>query len=392
LAQAYPAKILTDVSVFKYFHDIHTKYIFFFLLDGTHVSGTAAGKTVGVAKKASIFMIKVTSDQGAAATSDIISGINLAAQRAGQNPDRPAVVNMSLGGPGSRAMDQAVSNAVAGGLPFCVAAGNDAVDASGDSPGRIPEVITVGATTINDTLASFSNFGDVVDVLAPGDTIVSASNQGDDLGAVLSGTSMASPHIAGLSALIMGQSGKMTPAQLSTQIKSLAQNGVIGGVPQGTGNTLAFNNALDATQLQELSTSLAAAAGKAPDAAVSGASTTDTAAATATDTTATATATETAATTTATDAAATTTTDAAATGTETGAVTTTATATEAAATVTQTVTVAPDAATTTSARATVTVTVTAAAADKTGDTTEAATGKNDRTSGIRDALARILPF
>ena len=133
-----------------------------------------AGKTVGVAKQANVFMIKCVADDGSAATSDIVSAINLAVQRSSANPTRPAVVNMSLGGPVSAALDNAVSNAVAQGLPFCVAAGNETQDANNSSPARLPQVITVGATDINDRIASFSNFGDKVDVFAPGDTIVSA--------------------------------------------------------------------------------------------------------------------------------------------------------------------------------------------------------------------------
>ncbi|KAG8832146.1 subtilisin-like serine protease [Serendipita sp. 399] len=196
-------------------------------------------------------MIKCVADDGSAATSDIVSAINLAAQRAAANPTRPAVVNMSLGGPPSRALDNAVAAAVAQGLPFVVAAGNETQDANNASPARLAQVITVGATDINDRIASFSNFGNKVDVFAPGDTIVSASFQGDNLGAVLSGTSMASPHIAGLAALIMGQSGKLTPDALSTQIKSVAITNAIAGVPANTANTLAFNNAVPVGQLQQ---------------------------------------------------------------------------------------------------------------------------------------------
>lgn len=132
---------------------------FVYTIDGTHVAGTAAGKTVGVAKQANIFMIKVVADNGSASNSDIISGINLALNRALANPARPAVVNMSLGGPRSRALDAAVANAIAQGLPFCVAAGNEAQDANNSSPARLSQAITVGATDINDRIASFSNFG-----------------------------------------------------------------------------------------------------------------------------------------------------------------------------------------------------------------------------------------
>jgi cerevisin len=165
------------------------------MIDGTHVAGSAAGSVFGVAKKASINMIKCMADDGSGSTADIISGINLAANNA-VSSGRPSVVSMSLGGPANQAVDDAVSNAVKLGVPFIVAAGNEAADASTSSPARLggpngnPGIVTVGATTITDQMASFSNFGVNVDILAPGQDILSCGIDGDDAVKNDSGTSM----------------------------------------------------------------------------------------------------------------------------------------------------------------------------------------------------------
>ena len=181
------------------------------LLDGTHVAATIGGSFFGVAKNATLNCIKVMADDGSGATSDILNGIDFARQQA-VNSGRPSVISMSIGGPPNRAIDDAVRvlpvdydrpayhtltcvpqvrNVVNQGIPFIVAAGNDGQSADNVSPARIPETITVGATTINDTFASFSNFGKAVDILAPGADILSAGINADDGVAKLSGTSMA---------------------------------------------------------------------------------------------------------------------------------------------------------------------------------------------------------
>jgi cerevisin len=207
---------------------------------GTHVAGTCVGGILGVAKKANAIAVKVMGDDGSGATSDIISGISFATQAA-QKSGRPSVINMSIGGPTNQALDAAAANAVGTGVHVVVAAGNESQDANNSSPARSGAVITVGAVNINDQLASFSNFGSPVDILAPGQDILSAGFEADDAVKNLSGTSMASPHIAGLAAYLLGLEGQKSPADLKARIQGLGQNGVIRGVPGGTSNDLAAN-------------------------------------------------------------------------------------------------------------------------------------------------------
>jgi cerevisin len=207
---------------------------------GTHVAGTCAGAILGVAKKANIFAVKVMADNGSGATSDIISGVVAAAQAA-QKSGRPSVINMSIGGPVNRALDAAVDNAVGTGVHVVVAAGNESQDANNSSPARSSTVITVGAVNINDQLAGFSNTGSPVDILAPGQDILSAGFDADDSVRNLSGTSMASPHIAGLAAYLLALEGQKSPADLKARIQGLGQNNIIRGVPGNTKNDLASN-------------------------------------------------------------------------------------------------------------------------------------------------------
>ncbi|KAJ3415657.1 serine protease [Chytridiales sp. JEL 0842] len=165
---------------------------------GSHVAGTVAAKTYGVAKKANIIAVKVLSASGSGLTSDVIAGVNWAAQQAGITK-RGSVINMSLGGGKSAALDSAVAAAVKAGVTTVVAAGNENADACNGSPAGAPEAITVGASDIGDTFASFSNWGTCVDVIAPGVSIESIDNQKRSW--IISGTSMASPHVAGIVAV-----------------------------------------------------------------------------------------------------------------------------------------------------------------------------------------------
>jgi len=215
---------------------------------GTHCAGTAAGATVGIAKKANIFGIKVFGDDGSGNIGDIISGIDLAFQTI-QQRGNPSVISMSLGGPVAQALDDTVAAGIQVGLSFVIAAGNESQDANNVSPARVAEAITVGASDINDNVAFFSNFGDKIDVFAPGDTVISAGFQADDALDVLSGTSMAAPHVAGLALLLMGQEGALSPADLQARIVGLSIPNVLGNVPQGTVNNMIFNNAFNAAQI-----------------------------------------------------------------------------------------------------------------------------------------------
>ncbi|KAG9010798.1 sla2 Src-like adaptor 2, partial [Tulasnella sp. 427] len=243
---------------------------------GSHVSGTIAGATFGVAKKASLFGIKVMDSDGSGSTSGIIQGIQVAMQAAAKT-NRPSVINMSIGGAGSRALDSAATAAFNSGMFVVVAAGNDAVDAGTESPARAPAAITVGAMNIRDRVSTFSNFGASVDIFAPGEDIISCGIEDDSDVASLSGTSMATPHIAGLVALLASQQPDITPTGMTTLIKSLGTQNLLRGVPtKDTINLIAQNSLPDsgiATTSQSLiSTTAAAKTTKTND--VAGATTT----------------------------------------------------------------------------------------------------------------------
>ncbi|KAF9445349.1 peptidase 1 [Macrolepiota fuliginosa MF-IS2] len=209
---------------------------------GTHCSGTAAGSQFGVAKSANLVAVKVLSDAGSGAVSDIVSGLNFVGQQHSSS-GRPTVASMSLGGGASTALDNAVASLTSGGVHVTVAAGNDGADAGSTSPARAPSAITVGAMTISDARASFSNFGSVVDIFAPGQNVISAWIGSTTATNNISGTSMASatPHVAGLVAYLIGLRGNMTPASMSTLIKSLSLKGALSGISSGTLNDLAHN-------------------------------------------------------------------------------------------------------------------------------------------------------
>jgi subtilisin family serine protease len=146
---------------------------------------------------------------------------------------------MSLGGTKSTAVNSAAANAVSAGVFFAVAAGNEAADASGSSPASELSVYTVGATDSSDRVASFSNYGSVVDIHAPGVSILSTWLNGGTNS--ISGTSMATPHVAGLAAYILSLEGKVTPAALSSRLTTLSTKNKITGLRSGTKNYLAFN-------------------------------------------------------------------------------------------------------------------------------------------------------
>ncbi|CBX91628.1 similar to subtilisin-like serine protease PR1A [Plenodomus lingam JN3] len=207
---------------------------------GTHVAGTIGSKTYGVAKKTQLYAVKVLDASGSGTNSGVIAGINFVANDAKtRSCPKGAVANMSLGGSRSTAVNSAAANVVSAGVFLAVAAGNEAQDASNSSPASEATAYTVGATDSSDRLASFSNFGSVVDILAPGVAILSTWLNGGTNS--ISGTSMASPHVAGLAAYLLGFEGKKTPAALSSRITELSLRNKITGVPSGTKNYLAFN-------------------------------------------------------------------------------------------------------------------------------------------------------
>ncbi|KAH8700068.1 subtilisin-like protease [Phaeosphaeriaceae sp. PMI808] len=209
---------------------------------GTHCAGTVGSKTYGVAKKTSLYAIKVLNSSGQGSNSGVIAGINFAANDAKtRNCPNGAIASLSLGGARSTTVNSASANAVAAGVFFAVAAGNENTDASGSSPASEPTVFTVGATDSADKFASFSNYGTVVDILAPGVSVLSTWLNGGTNS--ISGTSMATPHVAGLAAYILALEGKKTPAALSTRLQALSLKDKITGLKGSTKNYLAYNGA-----------------------------------------------------------------------------------------------------------------------------------------------------
>ncbi len=209
---------------------------------GTHVAGTTAGTAWGIAKKATLIPVRVLDCAGSGSNEGVIAGINYVAQR---NLPR-AVANMSLGGAASAAVDQAVAGAYTAGVVMAVAAGNDNLDACNYSPARAPVAITVGATAIDDSRSTFSNYGTCVDISAPGTNITSAWITNNTSTNTISGTSMASPHVAGAIAAYRAANPTATPAQVATAITGKAITGKITNVT-GSPNLLLNARFVDIT-------------------------------------------------------------------------------------------------------------------------------------------------
>jgi subtilisin family serine protease len=207
---------------------------------GTHVAGTIGSTTYGVAKKTKLYAVKVLGSDGSGSTSGVVAGINFVATDAPKRScPKGVVANMSLGGGYSASINQAAAALVNAGIFLAVAAGNDNANAGNYSPASESSVCTVGATDSSDRKASYSNYGSVVDIQAPGSNILSTWIGGRTN--TISGTSMASPHVAGLAAYLLALQGSKTPAELCNYIKSSAISGAISGLPSGTTNRLAFN-------------------------------------------------------------------------------------------------------------------------------------------------------
>lgn len=201
---------------------------------GTHVAGTVAGSSYGVAKKAKIVGVRVLDNSGSGTTDQVVAGIDWVTA----NAVKPAVANMSLGGGADSVLDAAVRKSIASGITYAVAAGNESTDASTKSPARVGEAITVGSTTSTDARSSFSNYGTVVDIFAPGSSITSSWNTSDSATNTISGTSMASPHVAGAAALYLADHPGETPAQVSAGLVAAASTGVVTNPGTGSPNRL----------------------------------------------------------------------------------------------------------------------------------------------------------
>ncbi|EPQ66089.1 Vacuolar proteinase [Blumeria graminis f. sp. tritici 96224] len=223
---------------------------------GTHCSGTIAGKKYGVAKKAKIIAVKVLDSNGSGTMSDVIKGVDWATNSHVEKVKnktkgfKGSVANMSLGGGKSRALDLAVNGAVSAGLHFAVAAGNDNDDACKYSPASAQQAITVGASTLSDSRAYFSNHGQCVDVFAPGLNVLSTWKGSRDAVNTISGTSMASPHVAGLMAYYLSLQPEadsdfattmLSPQELKNDIIAASTREMLEDLPPNTPNYLIWN-------------------------------------------------------------------------------------------------------------------------------------------------------
>ena len=197
---------------------------------GTHCAGTVGGRRFGVAKRANLVAVKVLSAAGSGSISSVIAGIDYVVTQHKQkllvDVNAKSVASISIGGPKSFALENAVENAVRNGVHIVVAAGNENANACNVSPSGAPSAITVGATTITDTRASFSNFGRCLDIFAPGVNIPSAWIGSTTAERTISGTSMATPHVAGAAALYLSYYN-MSPATLRNTMVSTATAGVL---------------------------------------------------------------------------------------------------------------------------------------------------------------------
>jgi len=223
---------------------------------GTHCSGTVGGKNYGVSKKANIIAVKVLRSNGSGTMSDVVKGVEYAAlahkKKAGEKDPKfkGSAANMSLGGGKSTTLDKAVDAAVGLGLHFAVAAGNDNADACNYSPAAAKKAVTVGASNFDDERAYFSNYGKCVDIFAPGLSIKSTWIGSDHAVNTISGTSMASPHIAGLLAYFLslapdGDSeyavDQLTPEKLKKAMIKISTKDALTNIPSDTVNYLAYN-------------------------------------------------------------------------------------------------------------------------------------------------------
>ena len=211
---------------------------------GTHVAGTVGGSSYGVAKGVSLVAVRVLDCNGSGTTAGVIAGIDWVT--ANHAAGAPAVANMSLGGGISTALDNAVSRSITDGVTYAVAAGNGnsvgtPQDACASSPARVGAALTVGATDDRDAPASFSNYGRCLDLFAPGVGITSAWSTGDTATTTISGTSMATPHVAGVAALYLQRNPSALPSKVTSAIKALATKDRV-PTTRTANNDLLFSN------------------------------------------------------------------------------------------------------------------------------------------------------
>ena len=205
---------------------------------GTHVAGTVGGSVHGVAKDVRLFAVRVLNCQGSGSNSGVIAGVDWVTA----NHVKPAVANMSLGGGVSSALDTAVNNSINAGVTYAIAAGNsNGANACNFSPARVAAAITVGSTTTTDARSSFSNIGTCLDIFAPGSSITSAWNTSDTATNTISGTSMATPHVAGVAALFLQDNTAASPATVRNTIVNSATTNHVSNAGAGSPNLLLFS-------------------------------------------------------------------------------------------------------------------------------------------------------
>ncbi|MFL5350888.1 MAG: Ig-like domain-containing protein [Hyalangium sp.] len=226
---------------------------------GTHVAGSIGGTISGVAKGVTIHPVRVLSCAGEGTGEQVLAGMDWIVA----NHVSPAVVNMSLGGEAEQSIDDAVAQAVAAGIVYVVAAGNDSADACTESPARAPQAITVGATDYFDSLTYYSNFGTCVDMFAPGDEIESAWYTSDTATEVLSGTSMATPHVTGAAALFLEGHPTATPADVQRELVNRGTHNAISYLDDASPNVLLYTGCMGSTDAVPPQVTLTAPAGGA---------------------------------------------------------------------------------------------------------------------------------
>ena len=204
---------------------------------GTHVAGTVGGTTYGVAKSVRLYAVRVLNCSGSGSNSGVIAGVDWVTQ----NRVRPAVANMSLGGGASSALDTAVNNSIASGVTYAVAAGNSNANACNYSPARVGNALTVGSTTSSDARSSFSNFGSCLDIFAPGSSITSAWYTSNTATNTISGTSMASPHVAGVAALYLQGNPTASASTVNAAIINSASTSKLTSIGTGSPNRLLYS-------------------------------------------------------------------------------------------------------------------------------------------------------
>ncbi len=204
---------------------------------GTHVAGIVGSATYGVAKNALLHSVRVLPCSGSGQISNLLAGVDWVTA----NHVSPAVANISITAPGSSpALEIGITNSIASGVTYAIAAGNNAADSCGFTPARTPNALTIGATANTDDRAGYSNYGTCNDLFAPGDQVTSLSNANDTATRVLSGTSMAAPMVAGAAALYLNGNPTASPAAVGNAIRNAATIGVVTNIDATSPNLLLF--------------------------------------------------------------------------------------------------------------------------------------------------------